>query len=136
MGASSSLEEAIFHYYIFQKKLRLYLQGKIYSKDNKVIKEGYILTEDYITTMKKAIDYSKIVEFLEASNIKTTKITNEQKYVIITFIKNQINESKFSDLKNPKVLENIEKILTENSENYLQRIVKHKYIKLLKISQH
>ena len=43
MGNSLNAEEGIFHYFIFQKKIQSYLEGKQYAKDNTKMKEGFIL---------------------------------------------------------------------------------------------
>ena len=93
MGSSLAIEEAIFYYYIFQQKLKLYLKGGLYKKDNTKIKEGYILHEQYVREWKKAINYPKIVDFLKESNICTKKISSEQKDNINKFIKDQINQN-------------------------------------------
>ena len=130
MGGSLAIEDGIFHYYIFQKKLNLYLEGRIFSKDKKDIKEGYILHEQYIREWKKAIDYPKIVEFLKISNINTSKISDKEKEGINFFIKNQINQSNCSNFNKTLFRANTRDYLQVSGkiidENYLQRIVSKK----------
>jgi hypothetical protein len=136
MGSSLAIEEAIFYYYIFQQKLKLYLKGGLYKKDNTKIKEGYILHEQYVREWKKAINYPKIVDFLKESNICTKKISSEQKDNINKFIKDQINQNHyfystntFFSANTRNILQVQEKIL---NENYLQRLVSDKIFESFK----
>ena len=136
MGSSLAIEEAIFYYYIFQQKLKLYLKGGLYKKDNTKIKEGYILHEQYVREWKKAINYPKIVDFLKESNICTKKISSEQKDNINKFIKDQINQNHYFYSTNTffrantrNILQVQEKIL---NENYLQRLVSDKIFESFK----
>ena len=88
MGNSLNAEEGIFHYFIFQRKIQSYLEGKQYAKDNTKMKEGFILHSLYVSKWKQIINYRNIEDFLNKSGIKSKKIDSEQKKIINEFIRN------------------------------------------------
>ena len=110
MGTSLNAEDGIFHYFIFQKKLQSYLEGKIYKKDNTKLKAGYILHSSYVSKWKRLISYSTIEDFLNTSGIKSKKIESEQKKVIKDFIKSKINYHYYNSMTTIQI----------NRNNYLQ----------------
>ena len=57
---SGNTKEGIVNYWLFQKKLEIYLKGNEYIKDSKKIKEGYLLDPKWISQWKKGINYNKI----------------------------------------------------------------------------
>ena len=129
MGGSLNAEEGVFHYYVFQKKLEDYLNGGIYKKDNKKIKEGYILNPRYVSTWKKGINYESIENYLMNLNITTYKIKSELKGNIDKVIRNNINQYYNYTLTNSfqanktEYLQISEKII---SKIYLERFVSKK----------
>ena len=137
MGTSLNAEELVLHYYNFQKKLELYLKGDTYKKDNKKIKEGYILNQYRVSEWKKRINYVDIEKFLLSRNIKKNKLDNKQKKEIYDFIKNNIN--KYYNDKNYYYQSTIREYLQFNekilSKNYLQTIVNKKIFESFKINE-
>ena len=135
MGGSLNLEEGIFHYYVFQKKLENYLNGRKYKKDNTKIKEGYLLNPNYVSSWKKGINYKNIENFLINSGISTSyKLKGEQKKNIYEFIRDNIYQqysftrtSSFQVNKNDS-LQISEKIINKKS---LERIVSKKIFESL-----
>ena len=135
MGGSLNLEEGIFHYYVFQKKLEIYLNGGKNKKDNTKVKEGYLLNPNFVSTWKKGINYKNIENFLRNSGIKTSyKLKGDQKTKIYEFIRNNIYQqhsftrtSSFQANKND-VLQISEKII---NKKYLERIVSKKIFESL-----
>ena len=134
MGGSLNAEEGVFHYYVFQKKLEDYLNGGIYKKDNKKIKEGYILNPRYVSTWKKGINYESIENYLMNLNITTYKIKSELKGNIDKVIRNNINQYYNYTLTNSfqanktEYLQVPDKII---SKKYLERFVSKKIFESL-----
>ena len=134
MGGSLNVEEGVFHYYVFQKKLENYLYGGKYKKDNTKIKVGYLLNPNFVSSWKKAINYKNIEQFLMNSGITTYKIKGDQKKKIYEFIKNNIYQfnsfTRTSSLQANKndYLQISEKII---NKKYLERIVSEKIFESL-----
>ena len=133
MGTSS--EEGIFHYYIFQQKLLLYLSGGTYKKDIDKLKEGYILNLEWVKNWKKRINYNEIERYMKKYGAEKKKIDSDKKKDIYKFITKCINDNKqyysnTSFFPKSEYLQVQEKILTEN---YLQRIINKKIFGTLNI---
>ena len=128
MGNSLNAEEGIFHYFIFQKKIQSYLEGKQYAKDNTKMKEGYILHSLYVSKWKQIINYRNIEDFLIKSGIKSKKIDSEQKKNINEYIRNQINLYYYNSMTSIQINRN-NYLQVENKiidKNYLEKIVSNK----------
>ena len=126
MGALNA-EEGIFHYYIFQKKLQLYLSGGKYKKDNKKIKDGYILNPNWVSNWKKSIHYADIENYLKNKGVKSYKIDKSIEGKVYNYIRKFINENyyyaNYFKCKNNQYLQVSEKIMTQK---YLQTMVSNK----------
>ena len=138
MGTSLNPEDGIFHYYIFQQKLQLYLQGKNYKKDNKKMKEGYILNFRFVSKWKQMINYRIIEEFLIKSGINSKKVGSELKKNINKFIKDKIdlyyyNSMTFMQTSGKNYLPVNDKII---DKNYLETIVNEKIFSSLVNTYH
>ena len=138
MGTLLNPEDGVFHYYIFQQKLQLYLQGKNYKKDNKKMKEGYILNFRFVSKWKQMINYRIIEEFLIKSGINSKKLETEQKKNINEFIKDKIdlyyyNSMTFMQTSGKNYLPVTDKII---DKNYLETIVNEKIFSSLVYTYH
>ena len=135
MGGSLNLEEGIFHYYVFQKKLEIYLNGGKNKKDNTKVKEGYLLNPNFVSTWKKGINYKNIEIFLRNSGIKTSyKLKGDQKTKIYEFIRNNIyQQHSFTRTSSFQANKNDFLVISEKiiNKKYLEGIVSKKIFESL-----
>ena len=135
MGTSNLKNNNIFKYYIFQKKFKKYLTGKIFEKERKIIKNGYLIPLDWIKEWKRKINYNIISKKLDSLQIESTKLKENQINVIKNIFQNNINIFDNNMLNNIIINNNFiinERIL---SENFLESFVNEKTYKLLKIDR-
>jgi hypothetical protein len=133
MGTSSLKKNNIFRYYIFQKKFKNYLTGKISDKERKKIKNGYLIPFDWIKEWKRIINYNIISKNLDSFQIESTKLNENQINDINDLFQNNVNHLDDNMLKNIIINNNfiiIERIL---SEKFLESFVNEKTYGLLKI---
>jgi hypothetical protein len=109
MGTSNLKNNNVFKYYIFQKKFKKYLTGKIFEKERKIIKNGYLIPLDWIKEWKRKINYNIISKNLDSLQIESTKLKE-----------NQINEIKYTI---PKEIKLNEKIISVIFNSYDQNIL-------------
>ena len=135
MGTSNLKNNNIFKYYIFQKKFKKYLTGKIFEKERKIIKNGYLIPLDWIKEWKRKINYNIISKNLDSLQIESTKLKENQINVIKNIFQNNINIFDNNMLNNIIINNNFiinERIL---SEKFLESFVNEKTYKLLKIDR-
>ena len=135
MGTSNLKNNNIFKYYIFQKKFKKYLTGKIFEKERKIIKNGYLIPLDWIKEWKRKINYNIISKKLDSLQIESTKLKENQINVIKNIFQNNINIFDNNMLNNIIINNNFiinERIL---SEKFLESFVNEKTYKLLKIDR-
>ena len=135
MGTSNLKNNNIFKYYIFQKKFKKYLTGKIFEKERKIIKNGYLIPLDWIKEWKRKINYNIISKNLDSLQIESTKLKENQINVIKNIFQNNINNFDNNMLNNIIINNNFiinERIL---SEKFLESFVNEKTYKLLKIDR-
>jgi ubiquitin C-terminal hydrolase len=135
MGTSSLKKNNIFRYYIFQKKFKNYLTGKISDKERKKIKNGYLIPLDWIKEWKRKINYNIISKNLDSLQIESTKLKENQINEIKNIFQNNINNFDNNMLNNIIINNNFiinERIL---SEKFLESFVNEKTYKLLKIDR-
>ena len=135
MGTSNLKNNNIFKYYIFQKKFKKYLTGKIFEKERKKIKNGYLIPLDWIKEWKRKINYNIISKNLDSLQIESTKLKENQINEIKNIFQNNINNFDNNMLNNIIINNNFiinERIL---SENFLESFVNEKTYKLLKIDR-
>ena len=135
MGTSNLKNNNIFKYYIFQKKFKKYLTGKIFEKERKKIKNGYLIPLDWIKEWKRKINYNIISKKLDSLQIESTKLKENQINVIKNIFQNNINIFDNNMLNNIIINNNFiinERIL---SEKFLESFVNEKTYKLLKIDR-
>ena len=133
MGTSNLKNNNIFKYYIFQKKFKKYLTGKIFEKERKIIKNGYLIPLDWIKEWKRKINYNIISKNLDSLQIESTKLKENQINEIKNIFQNNINNFDNNMLNNIIINNNFiinERIL---SEKFLESFVNEKTYKLLKI---
>ena len=133
MGTSNLKNNNIFKYYIFQKKFKKYLTGKIFEKERKIIKNGYLIPLDWIKEWKRKINYNIISKNLDSLQIESTKLKENQINEIKNIFQNNINIFDNNMLNNIIINNNFiinERIL---SEKFLESFVNEKTYKLLKI---
>ena len=135
MGTSNLKNNNIFKYYIFQKKFKKYLTGKIFEKERKIIKNGYLIPLDWIKEWKRKINYNIISKNLDSLQIESTKLKENQINEIKNIFQNNINNFDNNMLNNIIINNNFiinERIL---SEKFLESFVNEKTYKLLKIDR-
>ena len=135
MGTSSLKNNSIFKYYIFQKKFKKYLTGKISDKERNIIKKGYLVPPDWIKEWKRNINYNIISKNLDSFEIESTKLKENQINDIKDLFKNNINNFDSKMLNNIIINNNFiinERIL---SEKFLESFVSGNTYKLLKIGR-
>ena len=135
MGTSNLKNNNIFKYYIFQKKFKKYLTGKIFEKERKIIKNGYLIPLDWIKEWKRKINYNIISKNLDSLQIESTKLKENQINIIKNIFQNNINNFDNNMLNNIIINNNFiinERIL---SEKFLESFVNEKTYKLLKIDR-
>ena len=133
MRTSNLKNNNIFKYYIFQKKFKKYLTGKIFEKERKIIKNGYLIPLDWIKEWKRKINYNIISKNLDSLQIESTKLKENQINEIKNIFQNNINIFDNNMLNNIIINNNFiinERIL---SEKFLESFVNEKTYKLLKI---
>ena len=91
MGTSNLKNNNIFKYYIFQKKFKKYLTGKILEKERNTIKKGYLVPLDWIKEWKRIVNYNKISKALDSLQIESTKLNGNQINEIKNIFQNNIN---------------------------------------------
>ena len=94
MGNSKSQNKAkvqILNYYLFQKKIKNFLNKSIL-EDNTKIEIGYIINNNYVKHWKKIRNYDFLSGFLDDLKIESTKLDDNQIKIFNEFIKkNKIN---------------------------------------------
>ena len=135
MGTSNLKNNNIFKYYIFQKKFKKYLTGKIFEKERKIIKNGYLIPLDWIKEWKRKVNYNKISKELDSLHIESTKLKENQINEIKNIFQNNINN--FDDNMLNNIIINNNFIINERilSEKFLESFVNEKTYKLLKIDR-
>ena len=92
MGAKTTKIDNILYYYVFQKKINNYLNTYAKRKDKFSLKDGYIISLDWIKEWKMRINYDNLVaDYLSHFNLDSTKINDEQEMMINQFIENDSN---------------------------------------------
>ena len=133
MGANNIKNHKVFLYYIFQKKFKIYLNGKINKKEGNEIKNGYLIHPDWIKEWKRTINYNLISQKLDSLQIESSKLTKKQF--------NEIKESFQNNIKcfdyNNKFIVNNNFVINEKilSEKFLECFVNEKTYNLLKIDK-
>jgi len=133
MGTSSLKNNNILKYYIFQKKVKKYLTGKIFEKERIKAKAGYLVPLDWIKEWKRKINYNIISKKLDSLQIESTNLNQKQINEIKNIFQNDIKDFNGNIVNNIIINNNLiinEKIL---SENFLESFVNEKTYKLLKI---
>ena len=90
MGNSKSQNKAkvqILNYYLFQKKIKNFLNKSIFEDNNK-IEIGYIINNNYVKHWKKIRNYDFLSGFLDDLKIESTKLDDNQIKIFNEFIKN------------------------------------------------
>jgi len=141
MGTQNTKIDNILYYYVFQKKINNYLNHYIIRKDKFSLKDGYIISPDWIKEWKMRINYNKIVEdYLDYFNLNSTKLNEEQKMMINQFIESDknlnletktiIKYSYFINLCESIIMFNDEEI----NETFLKNFVNKKTFEKLEIN--
>ena len=123
MGCEYPKTQPILYYYVFQKKIKNYLNCKINHKKKKEIKDGYLINPNWINEWKSRINYDKIVsEYLDHFGIESTKLNEDQITLINENIENNFNEINLD--------ENTSLIIKNNEFSYIERILSEKYLEI------
>ena len=135
MGSGNS-KKGIVNYWLFHKKLELYLNGSQFYKDNTKIKEGYLFNPDWISEWKKNINYDEIkINLSQAIQFKdkdSYKLNKEQMNFILENSINDFSPNFIFKAKNKEFLPLSEKII---NKKYLESIVNKKTFKDLDIQE-
>ena len=92
MGAKNTKIDNILYYYVFQRKIKNYLNYYNKRKDKFRLKDGYIISPDWIKEWKMRINYDKLVaDYLDYFNLDSTKLNEEQEMMINQFLENDVN---------------------------------------------
>ena len=92
MGAKTTKIDNILYYYVFQKKINNYLNTYAKRRDKFSLKDGYIISLDWIKEWKMRINYDNLVaDYLSHFNLDSTKLNDEQEMMINQFIENDSN---------------------------------------------
>ena len=92
MGAKNTKIDNILYYYVFQRKIKNYLNYYNKRKDKFSLKDGYIISPDWIKEWKMRINYDKLVaDYLDYFNLDSTKLNEEQEMMINQFLENDVN---------------------------------------------
>ena len=141
MGTKNTKIDNILYYYVFQKKIKNYLNYYGKRKDKFSLKDGYIISPDWIKEWKMRINYDKIVaDYLDYFNLDSTKLNDEQEMMINQFLENDINLNletktiiKYSYVTN--LLECILIIIEEEiTETFLENLINKKTFEKLGIN--
>ena len=141
MGTKNTKIDNILYYYVFQKKIKNYLNYYNKRKDKFSLKDGYIISPDWIKEWKMRINYDKLVaDYLDYFNLDSNKLNEEQEMMINQFLENDDNlnlETK-TIVKYSYCISLLECILIiideEITETFLENLINKKTFEKLEIN--